>query len=201
MARTKSELKRKAILEAASKLFAEHGYHQVTVAQIADAIGMGLGTFYRYFKNKLDVFHSVIEGVLNEVAQRVLAEVPTESTSLPEYRAQVERIGMSLFEAFGSNRRLARLLFVEAPGIDSALNATLLESVIFFGQLTQAYLENGVSRGFLRKDLDAETTGLAINAMIFEGGRHIALAPRVAVAQARWSKAIISLMFSGMPAR
>lgn len=200
MPRTKSEAKRKAILEAAAKVFAQKGYHPTSVADLAKEVGMGLGTFYRYFKNKLDVFHAVIDQVLIEVSTVVAAELPTESESLKQYRAQVERVGMGLFGAFNQNRQLARLLFIEAPGIDAALNTKLRESVLLFGQMTQAYLENGVARGFLRKDLDTETTALAVNAMIFEGVRHVAISDGAEAVRERWSKAAIAMMFSGISA-
>src|SRR5438067_753015 len=101
MPRVRTELRRKAILEAAAAAFAARGYHQTTVAEVAASMQMGLGTFYRYFENKLDVFHAVIEGVLNQMVRVVLAEVPTDSQTLPAYRKQVERIGLSLFRAFG----------------------------------------------------------------------------------------------------
>jgi AcrR family transcriptional regulator len=201
MPRTKTEAKRQAILEAAAKVFAQQGYHPASVADLADEVGMGLGTFYRYFKNKLDVFHAVIDQVLLEVSQVVASEGPGDSRTLAEYRAQVERIGMGLFEAFDQNRQLARLLFVEAPGIDALLNVKLRESVVLFGQMTQAYLENGVARGFLRADLDTETTALAVNAMIFEGVRHVAIAGDPEAGRARWSKAVIAMMFSGIAAQ
>jgi AcrR family transcriptional regulator len=198
MPRTKTEAKRKAILDAAAKVFAQKGYHPASVADLAAEVGMGLGTFYRYFKNKLDVFHAVIDQVLLEVSQVVASEQPTDSTTLKAYRAQVERIGMGLFRAFDHNRQLARLLFVEAPGIDAELNAKLRESVVLFGQMTQAYLENGVARGFLRAGLDTETTALAVNAMIFEGVRHVAIAQDPEAGRERWSKAVIAMMFSGI---
>ena len=200
MPRTRSEAKRKAILKAAAKVFAQKGYHPATVADLADEVGMGLGTFYRYFKNKLDVFHAVIDEVLLEVSQMVASEQPTESRSLSEYRAQVERLGMGLFRAFDQNRQLARLLFTEAPGIDAELNTKLREAMVLFGQLTQAYLENGVARGFLRADLDTETTALAVNATIFEGVRQVAIAQDAEAGRQRWSKAVIEMMFSGIAA-
>lgn len=185
-------------MEAATQVFAAHGYHAATVQQIADLQKMGLGTFYRYFENKLAVFHAVIERVLVAVVGTVALESPTASATGAEYRAQVERIGLALFEAFAQNQRLARLLFLEAPGIDPALNDKLREAVTLFGSVTQAYLDNGVARGFLRADLDTETTGLAVNAMIFEGVRQLSAAPDAEAGRARWAKAVIAMMFDGI---
>lgn len=199
MPRVKTEKKRRAILDAAATVFARQGYHATSVSQIADEVGMGLGTFYRYFENKLAVFHAVIEEVMAEVAQVLSHEQPDASDSLEAYRAQVQRIGHALFAAFQQNRALARLLFVEAPGISAELNDALQTAVQLLGASTQAYLENGVKKGFLRKDLDCELTALAINAVIFEGVRHVAAAEDDALLQ-RWLDAVTALMFRGVAA-
>jgi AcrR family transcriptional regulator len=204
MPRVKTEQKRRAILEASARVFSKQGFHAATVQQIADDEGIGLGTFYRYFESKLDVFHAVIDEVMGEVAKVLAPESATASTTLDEYRAQVERIGRGLFGAFQQNRSLARLLFVEAPGISAELNEKLQATVAFFGVATQAYLENGVQRGFLRAGLDAEVTALLVNAMVFEGVRHLAAQADTEGAPAaldRWMKAIMAVMFEGVRAR
>lgn len=200
MARVRTEEKKRAILEAAATVFAKRGYHETTVVQIAAELGMGLGTFYRYFKSKLDVFHAVIEEVMGEVTLALASESPTASTTVDEYRAQVERVGRSLFAAFQKNRSLARLLFVEAPGISAELNEKLQAAVTFFGLATQAYLDNGVARGFLRKGLDTEVTALLINSMIFEGVRHVGAAESTEVLE-RWIAASTGLLFEGISSR
>ncbi len=197
MARVKTEQKRRAILDAAARVFARHGFHDSTVSQIADEEGIGLGTFYRYFESKLDVFHAVIDEVMGEVAKVLAPESASASETLEAYRAQVQRIGRGLFEAFQANRSLARLLFVEAPGISAELNEKLQATVMFFGVATQAYLENGVKRGFLRADLDVEITALLVNSMVFEGVRHLALREDASELE-RWTKAISGLMFDGV---
>lgn len=197
MPRVKTEQKRRDILDAAARVFSKHGFHAATVAQIAEEQGIGLGTFYRYFESKLDVFHAVIDEVMGEVAAVLAPESATESQTLQAYRVQVERIGRGLFDAFQQNRALARLLFVEAPGISLELNEKLQATVMFFGIATQAYLENGVTRGFLRKDLDVEVTALLVNSMVFEGVRQLA-AKEDAAELSRWTKAITALMFDGV---
>lgn len=201
MARVRTEQKRRAILEAAASVFARRGYHAATVGQITQELNLGLGTFYRYFQSKLDVFHAVIEEVMGEVTLVLASESPTASTSLSEYRTQVERIARKLFAAFQKNRALARLLFVEAPGISVELNEKLQAAVTFFGSSTQAYLDNGVGRGFLRPSLDTEITALAINSMIFEGVRHVAAAGEATEVLERWIAASTGLMFEGISIR
>ncbi|MEA2365468.1 MAG: hypothetical protein QOE69_3045 [Thermoleophilaceae bacterium] len=47
---------RQRLLEAAAELFATKAYHQVAVADIAPESGVAVGSFYRYFENKEELF-------------------------------------------------------------------------------------------------------------------------------------------------
>src|ERR1700759_1494762 len=51
--------KRRIILDAALRTFAERGYYGTNIPDIAQAAGIGSGTVYRYFDNK--------EALVNEV--------------------------------------------------------------------------------------------------------------------------------------
>jgi len=44
--------KRRRILDAALRTFADRGYHGTAVPEVADTAGVGVGTLYRYFDNK-----------------------------------------------------------------------------------------------------------------------------------------------------
>lgn len=52
---------KKLILDAASRLFAEHGYRQVTTRMIAESAGMSHGLLHYYFKNKNSIYYEVIK--------------------------------------------------------------------------------------------------------------------------------------------
>jgi len=54
------ELRRKAILEAAWKVFARDGYYSATMSQIAGVAEFGMGTIYQFFPNKQTLFSEVI---------------------------------------------------------------------------------------------------------------------------------------------
>ena len=53
--------KRKRILHAAEKVFAEKGYESATIQDIATSAGVGDGTVYDYFKNKEDLLFSTLK--------------------------------------------------------------------------------------------------------------------------------------------
>jgi AcrR family transcriptional regulator len=51
----KGEETRRALLDAAARLFAEQGYHETSVPDIVQAAGVGHGTFYEYFGSRRDI--------------------------------------------------------------------------------------------------------------------------------------------------
>ncbi len=56
-AQTKRRLEQTALA-----LFAERGYHNVSIADICSAVGVTVGVFYHYFKTKSDVYRSLSIG-------------------------------------------------------------------------------------------------------------------------------------------
>lgn len=194
----KIEEKRSLILDAAALIFAEKGYHAANIADIAQKLGMGHGTFYRYYENKLDIFKHVVAHVVTRVATTVSSESPTAANDLAAYRGQVERIADGLLDLFLAEKHVAKLLFVEAVGIDSELNAQLDAAYEIFADTTEVYLKNGVKKRFLRNDLDTATTARAINAMIFECVRRAASAHDSKKTAKVWTRAVVNLLFDGI---
>src|SRR5436305_4050045 len=62
-------LRRGQILEAATKVFAEKGFHRATTKDIARAAGIAEGTIYTYFASKTDLLLGILDR-LNETEQR-----------------------------------------------------------------------------------------------------------------------------------
>lgn len=65
---------RRAIADAALRLASEHGYPNVTVAQIAAAAGVSRRTFSNYFPSKAECFTALVDDrFLADIAPEVLA--------------------------------------------------------------------------------------------------------------------------------
>jgi AcrR family transcriptional regulator len=190
--------RRSQILEAAYDVFATKGYRDTTVADIAQRLGIGHGTFYRYFANKHDVFEQVLVTGLVRVAQSIASEDASSSDSLEAYRAQVRRIGERMLDLLERDPALPRLLFYEAMGISPELDEKIQRMWELAGTFTEAYLRNGKKKGFLRANLDVPMTALAVNAMIFEAGRRVVRAKDRAAVRPRWVDALVSMMFDGI---
>lgn len=74
------ERKRRHILEAASRVFAERDYHSVSMDQVARRARVGKGTLYRYFDSKEDLYLALLDSALLLLTERLEQE---EKAGLP----------------------------------------------------------------------------------------------------------------------
>src|SRR5579859_1318152 len=61
--------RRKQILDAATRVFAEKGFHRATIKDIARVAGIADGTMYTYFASKTEVLLGILHR-LNESTER-----------------------------------------------------------------------------------------------------------------------------------
>jgi AcrR family transcriptional regulator len=66
----KSEETRRALLDAAARLFAENGFHDTSVPDIVQAAGVGHGTFYEYFGSRREILLALTRPVTNASERR-----------------------------------------------------------------------------------------------------------------------------------
>jgi len=150
--------RRAEILGAASRCFAEHGFHATSMDAIAEAAGVSLGLVYRYFANKealilaaatteRDETIAALEALADEpdIVDRLVALIRDELvSSLSDDRARLasevlaeairnETLGARLAEDEGAVRKaFVRLLasHQRAGRIRSELNATALADLL-----------------------------------------------------------------------
>ncbi len=60
--------RQKDILNAAQELFLRKGYHETTLEEIARQADFGKGTIYNYFDSKEELFRSIIDQFMDEIA-------------------------------------------------------------------------------------------------------------------------------------
>ena len=75
----KKRLTREAIFAAADRLFAERGFENVTVAEIADAANVSVKTLFTYVNAKEELIfrqQTVLDAVVRAVASRRLGQTP-----------------------------------------------------------------------------------------------------------------------------
>ena len=140
---------RDQVLDAALRLFTEHGYLGVRVEDIAKEAGVSRATFYKHFAER--------EQVLAELFQRLLGDDAAPEAA-PDSAAggSTQQLVLALLEdtvrTMLDQEQLARFVY-SLPVRHSALLRPGVRSVPpVFGQVS-ALLEHGVQRGDVRADV------------------------------------------------
>jgi AcrR family transcriptional regulator len=67
--------RREEILEAATELFAQHGYSDAVTQALAERLQVGKGTIYRHFPSKRDLFLAAADRVMRRMRERIDARL------------------------------------------------------------------------------------------------------------------------------
>jgi len=141
--------KRDAILRAAIDVFAEHGYFNAQVADVARAAGVAAGTVYLYFRSKDDLLISIFERGMRDA----LGECRAAVTGIDDPRERLRRFARLHLARLGRDRNLAVVFQVElrqSTKFMERFSATLLREYL---GLLRAAIADGQREGLLRDDI------------------------------------------------
>ncbi len=97
-----------ALIDAATVLFAEHGYDAVGTPEIAQRAGVSVGTFYRYFDDKHEVYLEISRRMLaTAFAETIEGLTPARFVGLARRETINETIAL-LFEHVLAKPQLSR---------------------------------------------------------------------------------------------
>jgi AcrR family transcriptional regulator len=144
----KKEARRDQILEAATAVFGEVGYHAANVADIIAQAGVARGTFYQHFENKRGVFDELLDDLLERVREAIVDVdmAHPEKTVHVQLQENLERVLGILFQ----ERALARILLAEASGVDAELDQKLATFYDGLLKLISETLQLGQMAGMVR---------------------------------------------------
>ena len=108
------EERRQAILEAALRLFAERGYHETKMDDVAEKAGLSKGAIYLYYQNKEDLFFSLLSQKMDQAVPAV-EKALKQSRSLTEL---VRNVVATLLELREKNKDFYRIFYSEQPRFD-----------------------------------------------------------------------------------
>ncbi len=93
------------ILESASGIFAEKGYHNASIRDVAAATGVSPAGLYYYFRSKEELLHLIIEASLSSLVVRIREEVGEISDPAQRLRAIIG-IHLDQFQNSGQEMRV-----------------------------------------------------------------------------------------------
>jgi TetR/AcrR family transcriptional regulator, fatty acid metabolism regulator protein len=144
--------RRRAILDAAVRVFARQGFHACRVSDIADEAGVAYGLLYHYFPSKEEVLNTLFLerwGVMLEMIREVDAEqIPV--------REKLGAIASFIVDSYRHDPDMMKVIIVEVTRAANSFGQTHL------GQIREAYRLIGLivtkaqQEGMFKAEIDAE---------------------------------------------
>jgi len=122
----RKEQNRLEILAAAEHVFARNGFHLTTMDDVAEACGWSKGTLYIHFKNKEDLFFSVISEKLEKFAE-ALATALARCQNLEQ---TIAALVDAQFQFFLENKEFFQLALAEQGKVMQNSSTGMRESLI-----------------------------------------------------------------------
>jgi TetR/AcrR family transcriptional regulator, fatty acid metabolism regulator protein len=141
--------KRDAILRAAIDVFAERGYFNAQVADVARAAGVAAGTVYLYFRSKDDLLISIFERGMRVALDEGREVIAT----IEDPRERLRRFARLHLSRLGRDRNLAVVFQVElrqSTKFMERFSSTLLRD--YLGLIREA-IADGQKQGVFRADI------------------------------------------------
>ena len=156
---------RKEMLSAALGLFSEKGYHNVSMQEIAQKAEFAIGTLYKFFKSKEDLYKALVLEAVNrfDVALTKVLKEPTEEIE------KLRNYARTKGDLFRANVAMVRLYFAETRG--ASFNVLTLDSEIRerydrFIQDLAAVFETGMRKRRFKRIADPCHLAIALDSLM-----------------------------------
>jgi TetR/AcrR family fatty acid metabolism transcriptional regulator len=147
--RGRSADKRQRIINAAVKVFAEKGFFNAKVSEIARESGVANGTIYLYFANKDDILISLFEQEMKRIIGRMKAEVERE----PDPLRKIEKFAMMHLSLIEEHKELAEVLQVELRQSSKFMKEYRNRRFAEYVNLISGIIRKGQESGLVRSDV------------------------------------------------
>ena len=148
--------KRKRILEAAIRVFAEHGYHGSRVGDIAEDAGVAHGLLYHYFASKEDVLRTIFVENWGQLIVRFRA---VETSDEPAEK-KLEGIAKILLRTWRNDPALVTVMVREVARSQHLQDR--VDEVREAFAILERVIEEGQAAGVFRRDVDARLAAWVI---------------------------------------
>jgi TetR/AcrR family fatty acid metabolism transcriptional regulator len=151
--------KRRAILHAAVRVFAEKGYHGCRIADVARAAGVAYGLVYHYFRNKDELLESVFaeQWTILINALRAIDEGPGTASE------KIAAVCGFVLDVYKTAPTAVRVLILEVTRTPNALRAgSTPQTFTAAMQILADVVRAGQGRGELRGDVEPLVAAAAV---------------------------------------
>jgi AcrR family transcriptional regulator len=139
------------ITQAARKVFAQKGYHDTTMDDIAKEIGVSKGALYSYFKSKEDLLQEI--SLESHQTLRDIINTACESHDLSQ---ALEEVYIKMTEKYWGNLH-TNFEVIALSAHDPKTRKIIMEDYRRDVDTVQAFVENKMKQGTMRTDVNART--------------------------------------------
>ncbi len=155
---------RRQMLDAALGLFSEKGYHNVSMHQIAERSDFAIGTLYKFFKNKEDLYGALVMEKSTEIFGDLCEPLSTDGNPLTVLEGYLENRAKIAAEI----APLLRLHMAVAQGLSFNINAEVEKEHLKLheGHIAKlaAVMKEGIRKKVFR-DLDPRSLAVALDGL------------------------------------
>ncbi len=142
--------KEEQILDAAVRVFAQHGYHGSSMASVAKEAGVAAGTIYLYFEGKQDLLITLFRREMGGYIQSCRPALADSPPGVPRLRMLVAKH----LAFFAEDRERAGVFQVHGREPDPTLAEGIRPTVAEYFELIAEVMAAGVESGTFDPDLD-----------------------------------------------
>ncbi|SFI72420.1 TetR/AcrR family transcriptional regulator [Thermoflavimicrobium dichotomicum] len=132
------------IFQAAVQVFAESGFDQAKMDDIAQAAGVAKGTIYYHFKSKEELFSALMDEGIGNLIDYAKRNISLHSNPIEQLHALVH----AHIQFFIENKKLAKLLLSEAFGTKERQHQFRVR-ILEYIRLIENILRDGIQSGDL----------------------------------------------------
>ncbi|MDH3237065.1 MAG: TetR/AcrR family transcriptional regulator [Deltaproteobacteria bacterium] len=157
---------RQEIIAAALDLFSERGYHNVSMHEIARKAEFAIGTLYKFFRNKEDLYQALVLEQSDRFHDALVRAIETPGDEIERLRNYVRTKG----ELFSANLPFLRLYIAESRGASYNLKASLNDEVrkryYDFLERLAAVFDGGIGKKRFRKIASPYQLAVALDTVL-----------------------------------
>jgi TetR/AcrR family transcriptional regulator len=156
---------RSEMLAGALELFSEKGYHNVSMHEIAAKAEFAIGTLYKFFSNKEDLYKALILELSDRFHKALSEAIESPGDEIEKLRRYVQAKG----EVFLDKAATIRLYFAETRGASFNLLAGVDQEIRKrregFLERIAAIFESGIRAGRFQKIAEPYILAVALDSL------------------------------------
>lgn len=158
-------MQRQEMLAAAIELFSEKGYHNVSMQEIAGKAEFAVGTLYKFFRNKEDLYSALLVELADKFHDALIYAIEEADDEIEKLRNYVKIHG----KIFMENAPSIRLYFAETRGasfnVRACLDKEIQEQYEQFIYMVASVFESGMKKRLFRKIAEPHQLAIALDSI------------------------------------